>query len=79
MTFVLRRLVAISFNQSADPPYFMSADDTGSPDEDVVFYLHGHWTEFPASALVKNEDTREAARRFLATGQRPDNVMWEEA
>jgi Immunity protein Imm1 len=68
----------LTFQESADPPYFMSAGDIGLPDEDVGFYLHGHWTEFPGTALVANEDAREAARRFLATGDRPANVMWEE-
>jgi hypothetical protein len=68
----------LTFQESADPPYFMSAGDIGLPDEDVAFYLHGHWTEFPGTALVANEHAREAARRFLATGDRPDNVMWEE-
>lgn len=50
----------------------------GSAGADVAFYLHGHWTEFPASAQVANDEAREAARVFLATGARPGNVAWEE-
>lgn len=68
----------LSYNASPDPPYFLSAGGIGSADDDVVFYLHGHWTEFPGSALILEHDAREAARRFLAIGARPDNVTWEE-
>ena len=66
------------FNPSPQPPYFMSRGDTASTDEGPVFYLHGHWTEFPASALVPRAEAREAARRFVQTGDRPDNVSWQE-
>lgn len=68
----------LSFNESPDPPYFVSAGGLGSPNDEVVFYLHGRWSEFPASALVANEDAREAARRFIGTGRRPENVRWQE-
>jgi hypothetical protein len=68
----------LSFNGSADPPYLLSTAGMGSAGADVAFYLHGHWTEFPASAQVANDEAREAARVFLATGARPGNVAWEE-
>jgi hypothetical protein len=69
----------LAFNASPEPPYFISAGEYGSADEDVVFYLHGHWTEFPGTARVSKAAAREAALQFLATGQRPGNVEWEEA
>lgn len=68
----------LAFNPSPDPPYFMSLGAADDPGEDAVFYLQGHWTEFPGTALVPNAAAREAASRFIATGDRPDNVEWEE-
>lgn len=68
----------LAFNPSPEPPYFMSSGEVGEPDEDAVFYLHGHWTEFPGTALVSNTAAREAASRFIKTGNRPENVDWEE-
>jgi hypothetical protein len=68
----------LSFTGTSDPPYFISTGNLGPQNDGVVFYLHGHWSEFPASALVTNQDAREAARRFVATGRRPDNVRWED-
>src|SRR4051794_10840189 len=44
----------LAFNPSPEPPYFISVGDPDAAEEDPVFYLHGHWTEFPASALVPN-------------------------
>lgn len=66
------------FNGSPDPPYLISAGNLGSRDEDVAFYLHGHWTEFAGDSLISHAAAREAAHRFLASGDRPDNVKWEE-
>ena len=68
----------LSFNDSSDPPYFVSAGNLGSSTDEVVFYHQGHWTEFPGSALVTIDDARDAARAFIATGKRPENVPWEE-
>jgi immunity protein Imm1 of predicted polymorphic toxin system len=56
----------------------MSLGDAAASEEGAVFYLHGHWTEFPATALIPNPAAREAARQFLRTGDRPDTVRWEE-
>lgn len=68
----------LAFNPSSDPPYFLSVGDGGTRDEDAVFYLHGHWTEFPATALLPNPAAREAARQFVSTGERPEKIEWEE-
>ena len=68
----------LAFNPSPEPPYLISLGDAGSLDGDAGFYLHGHWTEFPRTALVPNAAAREAARRFIRNGNRPDNVEWEE-
>jgi Immunity protein Imm1 len=68
----------LAFNPSSEPPYFMSVGNAGSADQDAIFYLHGHWTEFPMTALVPKAAAREAALQFMRTGDRPDNVVWEE-
>jgi hypothetical protein len=68
----------LAFNPSPDPPYFLSSGEVREPNEDAVFYLHGHWTEFPGTAVVSNTAAREAASRFIKTGDRPENVGWEE-
>lgn len=71
----------LSFKESDDPPYFLSAgqvDVSDDDDDDVGFYFQGHWSEFPQSALVPAERAREAARAFFETGERPDVVEWEE-
>lgn len=75
-----RSASVLAFKESDDPPYFMSVGRPDAPDdEDVGFYFQGHWTEFPASALVPVDRAREAARALLlATGHRPDVVSWEE-
>lgn len=69
----------LSFKESDDPPYYMSAGRPGSAgDGDVGFYFQGHWSEFPEDALVPIERAREAAHEFLSTGARPEAVAWEE-
>ena len=41
------------------------------------FYFGGQESYATESSLVPQEEAREAARRFLASGgQRPDNVTW---
>lgn len=69
----------LSFNQSDDPPYYVSAGRPESADDnDVGFYYQGHWSEFPEEALVPVELSRKAVEQFLATGERPEAVDWEE-
>jgi hypothetical protein len=43
-----------------------------------VFYLHGHYSDFPPDAAVPAGAAVEAMRRFYATGQRPDNIAWQQ-
>lgn len=52
------------------------AEPTG--EDDVGFYYQGHWSEFSEEALVQIEAARVATEQFLATGERPDAVDWEE-
>lgn len=64
---------------SGMPPYLESSgDETNTNSDSIVFYYGGHWTEFPASALIPKEAAREAMKSFFQTGERPNNVSWEE-
>lgn len=69
----------LSFKESDDPPYYVSA---GRPEwageEDVGFYYQGRWSEFSEEALVPTGLGRLATEQFLATGERPEAVEWEE-
>lgn len=69
----------LSFKESDDPPYYMSSGETALTGErDVGFYYQGHWSEFPEEAVVPVELAWRAAQQFLASGERPDAVDWEE-
>lgn len=68
----------LSFKASDEPPYFVSFGKHSSGVEDVGFYFQGRWTEFAGWSLVPLEQARQAARHFVATGQRPENVKWQE-
>jgi hypothetical protein len=59
------------------PPYFVS--DSGDVDETpVVFYFHGHYSEFPARQLVPRALARAAMRHFFRTGELSYEVSWRE-
>ena len=71
----------LAFKQSELPPYYQSVGDAeplGGPHDLVVFYYQGQWTEFPAKGLVSMESARSAMRTFFQTGERPNNIRWEE-
>lgn len=71
----------LAFKRSDLPPYYQSTGGTrasSSPNDFVVFYYQGQWTEFPARAVVSNESAREAMRIFFGTGERPENILWED-
>lgn len=70
----------LSFKQSDDPPYYMSAGRPESAgDNDVGFYYQGQWSEFPDEALVPVELARKAVEQFLATGERPEAQAYDAA
>ncbi len=66
-----------TFASSVAPPYYVSSGGPGH-DEPLVFYRYGHWTEFGSDAAISPDAAREAARRFVATGDRPSNIEWSE-
>jgi Immunity protein Imm1 len=67
----------VTFIPSPDEPDWLSRgeDDDGAP---PVFYLHGHYSDFSPDAAVPADAAVEAMRRFYATGQRPDNIAWQQ-
>ena len=67
----------VTYIRNPDEPDWLSRGDSddGPP---PVFYLHGHYSDFPPDAAVPAEDAVEAMRRFYTTGQRPDNIAWQQ-
>ncbi|HTK05722.1 MAG TPA: Imm1 family immunity protein [Ktedonobacteraceae bacterium] len=45
-------------------------------DQVFVFDARGSYSEIEKRYTIPIADAREAMRRFLATGQRPDNIVW---
>lgn len=73
-----RNLSVLSFVPgSGDPPYYSSVGDEES-EELVTFRYMGESTEFPLRKCIPRELAREAVRHFAATGERSDQVSWEE-
>lgn len=71
----------VSFNFGhGNPPYFVSCGEAQS-DEPVLTAFVGlaHHTEFSRRSVVPSAVGRQAAREFLATGERPISLKWVEA
>lgn len=45
-------------------------------DQLFVFFARGSYSETEKRYTIPIADAREAMRRFLVTGQRPDNITW---
>jgi hypothetical protein len=67
----------VTFIRSLGEPDYLSkgADEDGEP---PLFYFHGADSEFPPGSAVPVEDAYEAMRRFYRTGERPDNIDWQQ-
>jgi hypothetical protein len=66
----------LNHSASPDPPYYTSHDPEAEAGGTAVFFFYGHESEFPADAAVPIADARDAAREFLQTGERPENIEW---
>jgi len=66
----------LNFAASPDPPYYSSLGDEAA-DGVVEFAYGGQPTEYPRNALVPLNVAREAARKFLKTGERPSGLRWQ--
>jgi len=62
---------------SLDPPYMQSLGGDSSTDE-LVFYYQGDYSEFPPESAIPTQQARECLRQFLATGELPNNIAWQE-
>lgn len=62
---------------SNHPPYHASVGDLQAVGT-VVFYYGGHWSEFPRRHCIPLTDARQVMREFLATGELPSWLDWEE-
>ena len=72
-----KRVSLTSTSRDGMPPYFTS--DNGSADETpIVYFLVGHWTEFPAWSAISAQQGREAMHHFLATGELHPGLGWRE-
>lgn len=69
---------SLNYMASMDPPYFTSHNPDGDPDETLAWYYFGAESEFNGDQVVPMEQAREAVRRFLADGRRPENIDWRE-
>jgi hypothetical protein len=67
----------VSYIRSLDEPDVLSKG-TVEASEPPLFYFHGADSEFPPDAAVPVEDAYEAMRRFYRTGERPDNIDWQD-
>lgn len=62
-----------------DPPYYVSAGEAQTDDPVLTAYVGlEHYTEFPRRWVVTFAAGKQAAREFLATGQRPESITWTE-
>lgn len=69
--------VVTSTGPNGMPPYLIS-DSGGSAEPVVVFFYHGHWSEFPAWAAIAPHLARRAMQHFLHTGELLSEVAWRE-
>jgi hypothetical protein len=62
-----------------DPPYYVSRGATDFDDPVLTAFVGlEHHTEFPRRWVVPMNVGKQAASEFLATGQRPTIVEWDE-
>jgi hypothetical protein len=66
-----------TFKASAEPPYFVSRG-TGSPDDLLVFFYNGDWSEFSAAEAISVEAAMAALGEFYETGHQPNCIAWKE-
>lgn len=60
---------------NGEPPYLLSSGNQPL-DCNPVFFYGGHFSEFPAAAVIELSRGREALRRFISSPGLPQNVQW---
>ena len=72
-----REFSVLTFQASSDPPYLVSLGQQGEGPE-VHFSYGGSYSEFLVKHTISKELAVEALREFVATGEQPSIVNWEE-
>lgn len=72
-----REQSVVNYIRSPDEPDYLSKGSEAAQ-EPPVFYYHGTYSDFPPDAAVSAEDAYEAMRRFYRSGERPDNIQWQQ-
>jgi hypothetical protein len=73
-----RPSAVLSYQDSLDPPYFVSMG-TEQPGQGTETWAYGgHESEFLERNLISKASALEALREYLTTGQRPSRIAWEE-
>jgi hypothetical protein len=71
--------VLIFGRPEADPPYWTSRGTCNSIDPVLTCYLLAvHHTEVPRRFVIPSGKGRNAVREFATTGERPNDIEWEE-
>lgn len=71
-----REWSVLSLMPDREPPYYASVGDNRASGS-IWFDYFGSPSEFPMTQAVRGEVAIDAMRRFLATGGRPTNVLWQ--
>jgi len=71
-----RDLTVVTFNESLDPPYYISLGDPSKTGV-ITFCWGKQETEYLASNMVSVIEGRKALEHFLAHLSRPPNLKWE--
>ncbi len=67
-----------SWQEEVDPPYFASKGPSDDEEPVLVLIYGGHWSEFARRHVIDRDSAVEAAKRYVQTGARPDNIEWVE-
>lgn len=68
----------LTFQASADPPYFVSRGNSRPSTEEIWFLYAGENTPYPGSQAVPIEIGVTSLAYFLDTGDRPQGIDWEQ-
>jgi hypothetical protein len=71
-----RNSTVVTYQDSLDPPYFISLGDKEAPGTEWFRY-GGEKTEYLARNLVSTNNGLEALKHFLIHRMRPANLEWE--
>lgn len=71
-----RELSVITFQESLDPPYYISSSG-GCDDETIDFNYGNEVTEYSQANAIPKKLAVAALRQFFADHKMPTNIAWE--